>query len=92
MTRHPRELFKAQRWISCDPDEKTVPAIIDLVGDDRFFRASDYPNSEAKPGVMDDLREMVTLLKLKARAKLIGGNAAALYDIRGRHSERLAAA
>lgn len=53
MTCHPSELFKAQCWISCDPDEKTVPAIIDLVGDDRFFWASDYPHSEAKPGVMD---------------------------------------
>lgn len=86
MTRPPSQLFKAQCWISCDPDEKTVPAIIDLVGDDRFFWASDYPHSEAKPGVMDDLRDMVGLLKPEARAKLLGGNVAALYDITGRRT------
>ena len=34
--------------IACDPDEKTVPAIIDLVGNDRFFWNSDYPHAEAK--------------------------------------------
>ena len=86
MTRPPSQLFKAQCWISCDPDEKTVPAIIDLVGDDRFFWASDYPHSEAKPGVMDDLRDMVGLLKPEARAKLLGGNVAELYDITGRRA------
>ena len=86
MTRPPSQLFKAQCWISCDPDEKTVPAIIDLVGDDRFFWASDYPHSEAKPGVMDDLRDMAGLLKPEARAKLLGGNVAALYDITGRRT------
>lgn len=86
MTRPPSQLFKAQCWISCDPDEKTVPAIIDLVGDGRFFWASDYPHSEAKPGVMDDLRDMVGLLKPEARAKLLGGNVADLYDITGRRT------
>ena len=84
MGRHPSELFKSNCWISCDPDEKTVPAIIDLVGDDRFFWASDYPHSEAKPGVMDDLREMVALLKPETKAKLLGQNVADLYDIKGR--------
>ena len=56
------------------------------MGDDRFFWASDYPHSEAKPGVMDDLREMVALLKPEARAKLLGRNVAELYDIKGRRS------
>ncbi len=83
----PSESFKAHCWIACDPDEKTVPAIIDLVGNDRFFWNSDYPHSEAKPGVMDDLAHMGTQLSPEAKANVFGLNAARLYNITGRRSE-----
>ncbi len=33
---------------------------------------------------MDDLREMVALLKPETKAKLLGQNVAGLYDIKGR--------
>lgn len=84
MKRLPSEVFKEQCWISCDPDEKTVPAIIDLVGDDRFVWASDYPHHEAKPTTMHDLYEMGTKLGPRARENLFGASAARLYDIKGR--------
>ena len=35
---------------------------------------------------MDDLRDMAGLLNPEARAKLLGGNVAALYDITGRRT------
>ncbi len=84
MKRRPSEIFQAQCWISCDPDEKTVPAVIDLVGDDRFVWASDYPHSEAKPGTMQDLHAMGTRLSPRARTNLFGASAAQLYHITGR--------
>ena len=84
MKRRPSETFKQQCWISCDPDEKTVPAIIDLVGDDRFVWASDYPHQEAKPTTMSDLYEMGTHLSPRARKNVFGATAAQLYDIQGR--------
>ena len=86
MKKRPSGLFKKHCWISCDPDEKTVPAIIELVGNTRFVWASDYPHSEAKPGVMRDLGEMAALLHGPARNNLLGENAAALYQIKGRRS------
>lgn len=77
----PGDLFRRQCWISCDPDERTVPAIIDLVGDDRFLWSSDYPHSEAKPGAMRDLATLCEALAPRARERLLGSNAARLYGI-----------
>lgn len=77
----PGELFRRQCWISCDPDERSVAAIVDLVGSDRFFWASDYPHSEAKPGAMQDLAELGEALSPAAREELFGASAARLYEI-----------
>jgi len=77
----PGELFRRQCFISCDPDERSVPAIVELVGVDRFFWASDYPHSEAKPGTMEDLAELCRRLPANARGELLGASAARLYGI-----------
>ena len=86
LKRRPSEIFRSQCWISADPDEKTVQAIIDLVGDDRFLWASDYPHSEAKPGIMHDLYELTSRMNERARENLVGASAARLYKIKGRRS------
>ena len=84
LKRPPSESFRAQCWISADPDERTVPAIVDLVGNDRFFWSSDYPHSEAKPGTMADLKRMTERLSPTARENLLGASAARLYGIHPR--------
>jgi predicted TIM-barrel fold metal-dependent hydrolase len=77
----PGEIFRRQCWISCDPDERSVAAIVELVGADRFFWASDYPHSEAKPGAMQDLGVLGQALSPAAREELFGASAARLYGI-----------
>ena len=42
----PSEYFKRNVWISADPDEKALPAMVDLLGADRFFWASDFPHPD----------------------------------------------
>ena len=84
LTTLPSELFRRQCWISCDPDERTVPAIVDLVGDDRFLWASDYPHSEANPHGLRDLATLCAALPPRARGRLLGATAARLYGIEGR--------
>ena len=77
----PGELFRRQCWIACDPDERSVPAIVDLVGDDRFLWSSDYPHSEANPSGMRDLARLAAALTPRARERLLGANAARLYGL-----------
>ena len=42
----PRFYFDRQCWISCDPDERAVAHIIESVGADKFFWASDFPHPD----------------------------------------------
>lgn len=42
----PSTYFRRQCWISADPDEKALGAVIDFVGADRFFWASDFPHPD----------------------------------------------
>jgi hypothetical protein len=45
----PSFYFRRQCWISCDPDETSLAAIVPLVGADRFFWASDFPHPDRPP-------------------------------------------
>lgn len=78
----PSEYFRRQCVISFDPGERTAPLLHELVGDDTFIWASDFPHSDAKyPGVVDELRERTAGMAEPARSKLFAGNALRLYGI-----------
>jgi predicted TIM-barrel fold metal-dependent hydrolase len=80
----PSEYFRRQCWISFDPDESTLAftASHPLVGAERIVWASDYPHPDAKfPGVVDELRSAVAALPPDAQARILGGNARALYHL-----------
>jgi len=75
----PSTYVRRQCWISGDPDERTLPLVMQHVGADRFLWATDYPHSDHDAGYMDELRELAATLPPDARAGLLGGNAALLY-------------
>jgi predicted TIM-barrel fold metal-dependent hydrolase len=77
----PSVYFKRQCWISGDPDERALGYIIDYVGDDRFFWATDYPHFDHPGNYMEELEELVTPLTEKARNNILGESAAAVYGI-----------
>jgi uncharacterized protein len=80
----PSEYFRRQCFISFDPDESTLAftATHPLVGAERIVWASDYPHPDAKfPGVVDELRGAIGSLAPEAQARIIGGNARALYHL-----------
>src|SRR5207237_532160 len=58
----PSFYFQRQCWISCDPDERSLSAIIPLVGERRFFWASDFPHPDHAPEYVKELTELVELL------------------------------
>jgi predicted TIM-barrel fold metal-dependent hydrolase len=77
----PSAYVRRQCWISADPDERALPAVIDHVGDDRFLWATDYPHSDHGADYMDELRELGERLRPETRGRLFGANAAALYRL-----------
>ena len=51
----PSDYFRERCWISCDPDERTIPALVERFGD-RFMWASDFPHADHTPEYVDGPR------------------------------------
>jgi hypothetical protein len=75
------EYFQRQCYISCDPDETTMPQVVEALGEDKVIFASDYPHWDAVfPGAVKEVREQTGLSK-SAKRKILGENAARLYGL-----------
>jgi predicted TIM-barrel fold metal-dependent hydrolase len=70
----PSDYFRRQVWISGDPDERTLPAMMSTYGADRFFWASDYPHPDHTGDYLQALEAMADAVPAPARAGLLGGN------------------
>ena len=46
----PSEYFRRQCFISCDPQERTIPSVVELCGDECLVFATDYPHPDALSG------------------------------------------
>jgi predicted TIM-barrel fold metal-dependent hydrolase len=77
----PSYYFKRQCWISADPDETTLAAIVPLIGEDRFFWASDFPHPDHPPDYIHELTRLVKDLPETARAGFLGKNARDVYGL-----------
>jgi predicted TIM-barrel fold metal-dependent hydrolase len=77
----PSTYFRRQCWISCDPDERSLAGVIPVVGEDKFFWASDFPHPDHAPRYLIELAELVELLPPSARPKLMGENVRAVYGL-----------
>jgi uncharacterized protein len=76
----PSDYFRDRCWISCDPDERSIAALVERFGD-RFMWASDFPHADHTAAYVDDLDELVAGLPEDHRAAFLGGNARALFAI-----------
>ena len=76
----PSDYFRERVWISCDPDERTIPALVERFGD-RFMWASDFPHADHTPAYITDLDVLARAFDEPARRKFLGDNVRALYRI-----------
>lgn len=81
LTDLPSNHFRRQCWISADPDERALALIIDHVGADRFFWASDFPHPDHTGDYMEELRELIAPLSESTRRKVLGENVAQVYKL-----------
>jgi hypothetical protein len=74
--RDPREYIDAGNvWVSCEPEEPILPAVVDILGADFILYASDYPHWDGDwPESTKPLRERNDISD-DVRAKIAGGNA-----------------
>ena len=63
----PSYYFKSQCYISADPDERTIAGMMQLVGENKFFWASDYPHPDHPGNYLEELRGMIAPMKESGR-------------------------
>ena len=80
--RDPREyMSRGQIYVSCEPDETMLPAVIDALGPDFVMYASDYPHWDGEfPESTRALRSRSDISEA-ARRKLLGENANRFYAL-----------
>lgn len=75
----PSFYFQRNCWISGDPDERSLPAMVELLGADKFFWASDFPHPDHVGTYIEEVEEMAARLPESARAKVLGENVMRVY-------------
>ena len=66
----PSDYFRERCWISCDPDERMIPALAERYGVERFLWASDFPHADHTPEYVDDLNELVSVVPARPAAPI----------------------
>jgi predicted TIM-barrel fold metal-dependent hydrolase len=77
----PSYYFQRQSWISADPEERSVSYLIDHIGRDKFFWASDFPHDDHTSAYMQELAHCVAPLSEEARRGILGENVARVYGL-----------
>jgi len=77
----PSYYFQRQCWISADPDERALTHLIEFLGPDKFFWATDYPHDDHTLGYIKELENLVAPLSDRARRGILGENVARVYGV-----------
>ncbi len=77
----PSFYFRRQCWISGDPDETSLAAVIPAVGSDRFFWASDFPHPDHPPDYIPELERLTRALPEAAREGFLGANVLSAFGL-----------
>ncbi|MGH7248988.1 MAG: amidohydrolase family protein, partial [Pseudomonadota bacterium] len=78
-TLKPSDYFRRNIWVVAEPEERTIGATMDLLGEDRVLWGSDYPHIDSTLEAARLIRESVSTLSPERRRKLLGGNSRAVF-------------
>jgi len=76
MGRPASEIFETNIWVSADPQERTLPFTIELLGDQKFFTGSDFPHLEGFTDPVKRTRETLRSMPSRSIERILGPNAA----------------
>jgi predicted TIM-barrel fold metal-dependent hydrolase len=76
----PSDYFRERCWISCDPDEGSIPPLAERYGD-RFMWASDFPHADHTPDYIPDLERMADGFPDARRRAFLGDACRDLFKI-----------
>jgi len=78
----PSFYFNRNVWVSADPDEKSLPAMVELCGSDRFFWATDFPHPDHTGSYIEAVEEFAGKIPdAQNRRNVLGDNVRRVYHI-----------
>jgi len=77
----PSEYIQRNCYFVAEPEERTIGAMLDLVGEDRILWGSDYPHIDSTLAAPELIRNSVAGLTEQRRAAVLGANAVKAFGL-----------
>ena len=77
----PGEYVQRNCYFVAEPQERTIGAMMNLVGNDNILWGSDYPHIDSSLNAPMQIRESVATLDRRQKQAIMGGNAAQLFQL-----------
>ena len=77
----PSDYFRRNLWFVAEPEERTIGAMVDLVGEDRIMWGSDYPHIDSHLEAASQIRASIADLPEAKRRGVLGENARKVFGI-----------
>jgi len=77
----PSDYVKRNCYFVAEPQERTIGAMLELVGEDKIVWGSDYPHIDSTLVAPNLIRESVSGLTPERQAAVLGDNAIKLFNL-----------
>ena len=81
MPMKPSDYIRRNCWFVAEPEERTIGAMLDLVGEDKILWGSDYPHVDSTLAAPKLIRTSIAGLSPERQAAVLGGNARTLFGV-----------
>ena len=84
LRRRPSEVIRGGNvYVSCEIEERTLPFVVELMGEDNILFASDYPHERRREAFLKDIPEFAerTDIPERAKEKILFHNAQRFYRL-----------
>jgi predicted TIM-barrel fold metal-dependent hydrolase len=75
----PSDYFRRNLWVVAEPEERTIGAVMDLLGEDRVLWGSDFPHVDSNLEAPHLIRNAIANLSPARQRKLLGENARIVF-------------
>ena len=76
----PSDYFRRNLWFCAEPEERTIGAMLELVGEDRILWGSDYPHIDSHIDAPQQIRQSLAALSIERQRRVLGENARQLFE------------
>jgi predicted TIM-barrel fold metal-dependent hydrolase len=81
MPQKPSDYIRRNCYFVAEPEERTIGAMLDLVGEEHIFWGSDYPHVDSTLAAPQLIRKSIAALSPDRQAAVLGENARRVFGL-----------